>query len=65
LENEDDSESRESVADELGWILSKDGSSAIFTEAELAELQREAKARAQEAIGIRFYKKAVQQQKRK
>ncbi len=65
LENEDDPESREAVADEWGWILSKDESSAIFTEEELAELQREAKAKTQEAIESKFYKKVIQQQKKK
>ncbi len=65
LENEDDPESREVVADKWGWILSKDGSSAIFTEEELAELQREAKAKTQEAIESKFYKKVIQQQKKK
>ncbi len=30
FENEDDPESRKAVADKWGWILSKDGSSAIF-----------------------------------
>jgi len=61
LENEDDPEGQEAVADEWGWILFKDGSSAIFTEEELAELQREAKAGTQEAIESKFYKKVVQQ----
>jgi len=64
LENEDKPESREAVADEWSWIISKDGSSAIFTEEELSELQREAKAKTQEAIESKFYKKVIQQQKK-
>lgn len=49
------------IADEFGTVLSKEGHSAIFTDAEFEELQ----AAAKEAIEGRFYKKVLEQQNRR
>lgn len=48
------------IADEIGTVLSKDGHTATFTDAEFEELQAVAK----EAIEGRFYKKVLEQQKK-
>lgn len=47
------------IGDEFGTVLSKDGHTATFTDAEFEELQLGAK----EAIEGRFYKKVLEQQK--
>lgn len=60
-ENENDPpEERVQIADELLTVLSKDGHTATFTDAEFEELQ----AGAKEAIEGRFYKKVLEQQKK-
>ena len=48
------------VADEFATVLSKDGHTATFTDAEFEELQ----AGAKEAIEGKFYKKVLEQQKK-
>lgn len=48
------------VADEFATVLSKDGHTATFTDAEFEELQ----AGAKEAIEGRFFKKVLEQQKK-
>ena len=61
-ENENDPpEERVQIADEILTVLSKDGHTATFTDAEFEELQ----AGAKEAIEGRFYKKVLEQQKQK
>ncbi len=52
---------REQIVDESETTLSKDGHTAIFTEEEFEELQ----AGAKEAIEGKFYKKVLEQQKKK
>ena len=60
-ENENDPpEERVQIADELLTVLSKDGHTATFTDAEFEELQ----AGAKEAIEGKFYKKVLEQQKK-
>lgn len=60
-ENENDPpEERVQIADEVGTVLSKDGHTATFTDAEFEELQ----AGAKEAIEGKFYKKVLEQQKK-
>lgn len=60
-ENENDPpEERVQIADEWKIVLSKDGHTATFTDAEFEELQ----AGAKEAIEGRFYKKVLEQQKK-
>ena len=60
-ENENDPpEERVQIADEILTVLSKDGHTATFTDAEFEELQ----AGAKEAIEGRFYKKVLEQQKK-
>lgn len=60
-ENESDPpEERVQIADEVGTVLSKDGHTATFTDAEFEELQ----AGAKEAIEGKFYKKVLEQQKK-
>lgn len=60
-ENESDPpEERVQIADEILTVLSKDGHTATFTDAEFEELQ----AGAKEAIEGRFYKKVLEQQKK-
>jgi len=59
-ENEDDPEERVGIPDEWGTVLSKDGHTATFTDAEFEELQ----AGAKEAIEGKFYKKVLEQQKK-
>lgn len=56
-ENEDDPEERAQIPDESEIILSKDGHTATFSQAEFEELQSGAK----EAIEGRFYKKVLEQ----
>lgn len=51
---------QDEIADEFGTVLSKDGLTATFTDAEFAELE----AAAKEAIEGRFYKKVLEQQKK-
>lgn len=67
-EEMDDEGHTEKVPDEVLTVLSKDGHTATFTDAEFKELQAEAKAeakaRAKEAIEGRFYKKVLEQQKK-
>lgn len=58
-ENESDPpEERVQIADEILTVLSKDGHTATFTDAEFEELQ----AGAKEAIEGKFYKKVLEQQ---
>lgn len=52
---------REQIIDEAETTLSKDGYTVIFTEGEFEELQTGAK----EAIEGKFYKKVLEQQKKK
>lgn len=60
-ENENDPpEERVQIADEIATVLSKDGHTATFTDAEFEELQ----AGAKEAIEGKFYKKVLEQQKK-
>lgn len=60
-ENENDPpEERVQIADEILTVLSKDGHTATFTDAEFEELQ----AGAKEAIEGKFYKKVLEQQKK-
>lgn len=60
-ENENDPpEERVQIADEILTVLSRDGHTATFTDAEFEELQ----AGAKEAIEGRFYKKVLEQQKK-
>lgn len=60
-ENESDPpEERVQIADEILTVLSKDGHTATFTDAEFEELQ----AGAKEAIEGKFYKKVLEQQKK-
>ena len=60
-ENENDPpEDRVQTVDEWEIILSKDGHTATFTDAEFEELQ----AGAKEAIEGKFYKKVLEQQKK-
>lgn len=60
-ENESDSpEERVQIADEIATVLSKDGHTATFTDAEFEELQ----AGAKEAIEGKFFKKVLEQQKK-
>ena len=56
----DPPEERVQIADEVGTVLSKDGHTATFTDAEFEELQ----AGAKEAIEGKFYKKVLEQQKK-
>ena len=56
----DPPEERVQIADEILTVLSKDGHTATFTDAEFEELQ----AGAKEAIEGRFYKKVLEQQKK-
>lgn len=51
---------RAQIGDEFGTVLSKDGHTATFTDAEFEELQ----AGAKEAIEGKFYKKVLEQQKK-
>ena len=48
------------IADEILTVLSKDGHTATFTDAEFEELQ----AGAKEAIEGKFFKKVLEQQKK-
>jgi len=50
--------------DESEIVLSKDGHTAAFTDAEFQELLSVAKAGAKEAIEGKFYKKVLEQQKK-
>lgn len=60
-ENENDPpEERVQIADEWEIVISKDGHTATFTDAEFEELQ----AGAKEAIEGKFYKKVLEQQKK-
>ena len=60
-ENENDPpEERVQIADEILTVLSKDGHTATFTDAEFEELQ----AGAKEAIEGKFFKKVLEQQKK-
>ena len=58
-EEVDDDGHTAQIPDESKIILSKDGHTAIFSQAEFEELQSGAK----EAIEGRFYKKVLEQQK--
>lgn len=60
-ENEIDPAMKVQIPDEVEYTLTKDGHTAIFTQAEFEELQ----AGAKEAIEGRFYKKVLEQQKKK
>lgn len=57
----DEPDIREKIVDESETTLSKDGYKATFTEKEFEELQ----AGAKEAIEGKFYKKVLEQQKKK
>lgn len=59
-EEVDDEGHTAKIPDEWEIILSKDGHTATFTDAEFEELQ----ARAKEAIEGKFYKKVLEQQKK-
>ena len=63
-ENETDPAEKVKIPDEVLTVLSKDGHTATFTDAEFEELQAEVKARAKEAIEGWFYKKVLEQQKK-
>lgn len=60
-EKEPDPSKRVQIVDEVEYTLTQDGHKAIFTQAEFEELQ----AGAKEAIEGRFYKKVLEQQKKK
>ena len=60
-EKEPDPSKRVQIVDEVEYTLTQDGHKAKFTQAEFEELQ----AGAKEAIEGRFYKKVLEQQKKK
>lgn len=60
-EKESDPSKRVQIVDEVEYTLTQDGHRAKFTQAEFEELQ----AGAKEAIEGRFYKKVLEQQKKK